>query len=392
MNLHEFQAKELLAQFGVPVPRGRIAGSGAEASAVARRLGFRRCVVKAQIHAGDRAANGGIRHAANPEEVGRLASELLGRPLVTSQTGLTGQNVRWVYIEEEVAFERSFYCAVVVDRTSGGLLLIVRDRDDSDTGEAILANTGTAIPLELSGRNVLAITGALPARSASIWQFESLLATRLTQLAEAAVALDALLLEVSPLALTRDGDFVALDAKVIVDDNALYRHPDLVALQEVGEAGDADLTELAAQRHQINYMRLDGDIGVVVNGAGLALATLDLLHDAGGRPANFMDIRTTATSLDIAYAFELIATNPRVRAVLVNVHGGGMQRCDTIVDGIGIAIRRKGCNAPIVMRLAGNNAEFAAGRLRSYGIPAVETADMWDAACTAVQLAMRKAA
>lgn len=392
MNLHEFQAKELLAQFGVPVPRGRIAGSGAEASAVARRLGFRRCVVKAQIHAGDRAANGGIRHAANPDDVGRLASELLARPLVTSQTGLTGQNVRWVYIEEEVAFERSLYCAVVIDRTSGGLLLIVRDRDESDAGEAILANTGTAIPLELSGRNVRGDYRRAAGAFGLDPQFESLLATRLAQLAEAAVALDALLLEISPLALTRDGDFVALDAKVIVDDNALFRHPDFVALQEVGEAGDADLTELAAQRHQINYMRLDGDIGVVVNGAGLALATLDLLHDAGGRPANFMDIRTTATSLDIAYAFELIATNPRVRAVLVNVHGGGMQRCDTIVDGIGIAVRRKGCNAPIVMRLAGNNAEFAAGRIRSYGIPAVEKADMWDAACTAVQLAMRKAA
>ena len=392
MNLHEFQAKELLARFGVPVPRGRVAGSGAEATSVARRLGFGRCVVKAQIHAGDRAANGGIRFAADPDEAGRLASELLERPLVTAQTGSAGQQVRWVYVEEEIPFERSFYCAVVVDRAHGSLVLITRDRNREPQRNAADLGRETVTRLELSEG---AIFGDFEEATRSLGlepKCSSLLAERLSQLAEAAAALDALLIEISPLALTREGELVALDAKLTVDDNALFRHPDLVALREASEAEDDDPAELAAQRHQINYLRLDGDIGVVVNGAGLALATLDLLHDAGGHPANFMDIRTTATSLDVAYAFELIIGNPRVRAVLVNVHGGGMQRCDTIADGIGIAVRRRGCDVPIVVRLAGNNAEFAASRLKSYGVPAIETADMWEAATTVVNLATRKAA
>jgi len=389
MNLHEFQAKELLAQFGVRIPRGRIAASGQEAEAVARRLGFGHCVVKAQVHAGDRAANGGIRFATSPAEAGRIASELIGRSLVTAQTGPAGQQVRWVYIEEAIEFALSLYCAVTVDRRAGGLLAMVSNREPragDDAGAKFCAR------LELFDDGVSGDFEKVADALGLERRHAAPLAKRLSQLAEAAVALDATLVEISPLVLARDGDFIALDAKVIVDDNALFRHPDLAALREVSEAEDGDQLELAAERHQINYLRLDGDIGIVVNGAGLALATLDLVHDAGGRPANFMDIRTTATSLDIAYAFELIAANPRVRAVLVNVHGGGMQRCDTIADGIGIAVRRRGCASPIVVRLAGNNAEFAAARLKSYGVPTVETASMWEAASTAVRLASRKAA
>ncbi len=385
MNLHEFQAKELLTQFGVPIPRGRIAASPAEAMSVARRLGLEQCVVKAQVHAGDRAANGGIRFTSGSDEAGKAAAELIGSPLVTSQTGPAGQQVRWVYVEEAVAFARNFYVAVLVDRSAGALILVARDRDADP-------NAGSTVRLELSEQGVKGDfeEAALALRVEP--SLVSLLAKRMSQIAEAAVALDAMLVEVSPLVLTPSGELVALDAKVNVDDSALFRHPDLVALREVSEAEHGDPVALAADLHQINYMRLDGDIGLVVNGAGLALTTLDLLHAAGGRPANFMDIRTTASTLDIAYAFELIAANPRVRAVLVNVHGGGMQRCDTIADGIGIAVRRRACPAPIVMRLAGNNAEFAASRFRSYGVPVIETGDMWEAANTAVQLATRKAA
>lgn len=385
MNLHEFQAKELLAQFGVPIPRGRIAASPPEAASVARRLGLEQCVVKAQVHAGDRAANGGIRFASGPDEAGKMAAELIGRPLITAQTGPAGQQVRWVYLEEAVAFERNFYVAVIVDRATGGLVLTIHDREAGP-------RSGTTVRLEISGEDVSGDFEKAAAAFGLAPSSASLLAKRLSQIAEAAVALDAMLVEISPLALTQAGDLVALDAKVNVDDNALFRHPDLIALREVSEAEDGDPAALAADRHQINYLRLGGDIGVVVNGAGLALATLDLLREAGGEPANFMDIRTTATSLDIAYAFELIAANPRVRAVLVNVHGGGMQRCDTIADGIGIAVRRTGCAAPIVVRLAGNNAEFAASRLKSYGVPVIGTDDMWEAASMAVELATRKAA
>ncbi|MCL4768635.1 MAG: ADP-forming succinate--CoA ligase subunit beta [Hyphomicrobiaceae bacterium] len=394
MNLHEFQAKELLAQFGLPIPRGRIGGSAGEAEAVARRLGFDRCVVKAQVHAGGRAANGGVRLAASPTQAGRIAAELIGRPLVTNQTGPAGQQVRWVYIEEAVEFSRSLYSAVVVDRSAGEVLLITGDHGDAGVmprpGGA--ASPAACVKLRLSGDRV---TGDFDG-AASTYGLEpdvaALLAKRLAQLADAAVALDATMIEVSPLVLTQAGELVVLDAKVTVDDNALFRQSDLAALREASGFEDGDPVELAADRHQINYLKLNGDIGVVVNGAGLALATLDLLHEAGGRPANFMDIRTTATSLDIAYAFELIAANPRVRAVLVNVHGGGMQRCDTIADGIGIAVHRSGCAAPVVVRLAGNNAEFGAARLKSYGVPVIEAADMWEAAKRAAQLATRKAA
>lgn len=392
MHLHEFQAKELLAQFGFRIPRGRIAGSGIEAERVAQRLGLTRSVVKAQVHAGDRAASGGVRFASSPAEAGRIASELIGTFLVTAQTSPAGQQVRWVYVEEAVEFGQSFYCAVVVDRGAGDLKLIASRRSDAGTG-AWISGPRRSETLTLTDHGGVAgdferVANALglPAESAT------LLTEHLTQLAHAAVALDASLVEISPLVLTHDGAFVALDAKITLDDNALFRHPDLAALRDVGGIEDDDPVELAADRLQINYLRLDGDIGVVVNGAGLALATLDLLQEAGGRPANFMDIRTTATSLDVAYAFQLIAANPRVRAVLVNVHGGGMQRCDTIADGIGIAAHRMRCAAPIVVRLAGNNAEFAASRFRTYGIPVVETRNMWEAATTAVQLAARKAA
>lgn len=389
MNLHEFQAKELLTRFGIPIPRGRIAASSREAASVARRLSFREFVVKAQIHAGEREGGGGIRFATSPDEVGTIAAELIGRRLITNQTGPTGQEVRWVYVEEAVPVARSFYCAAVVDRSRGQLILMTRDRDDQPSARG---GNGAVVPLEIVGSTA---EGDFE-RAASPFGLDpvqrSLLAKRLSQIAEAAVSLDAILVEISPLALTASGDFVALDAKVTIDDHALFRHPDIAALQDISQGEDNDPIVLAADRHQINYLKLDGDIGVVVNGAGLALATIDLLREAGGRPANFMDIRTTATSLDIAYAFGLIATNPRVRSVLVNVHGGGMQRCDTIADGIGIAFRRVGCSVPIVVRLAGNNAEFAATRLKSYGVSVIEASDMWQAANTAVELATRKAA
>ena len=194
-----------------------------------------------------------------------------------------------------------------------------------------------------------------------------------------AATLDATLVEINPLAMMADGRLVALDAKMTVDDNALIRHLALAALRAATQLEEGDPEALAADRHHLNYQRMDGDIGVCVNGAGLSLATLDMIVENGGRPANFMDIRTTASSLDVAYGFDLILANPKVRAVLVNVHGGGMQRCDTIAEGVGIALRRNGRHVPIVVRLAGNNADFARVRLSSYGISFDEGADMADA-------------
>lgn len=212
------------------------------------------------------------------------------------------------------------------------------------------------------------------------------------RLGRIAATLDATLVEINPLALTDDDRLVALDAKVTIDDNAMLRHPAFATMRAAFQMESGDPEELGADEHQLNYQRLDGDIGLVANGAGLALATLDMITDAGGRAANFMDIRTTASSLDVAYGLELLLASPRVKAILVNVHGGGMQRCDTIAEAIGVAMRRAKISKPLVVRMAGNNAEFARMRLQSYGIRFEEGADMGDAVKRAVALARREAA
>ena len=394
MKLQEFQSKELLSPFGIPIPEGRVAASADDAERLARRLSCRSFAVKAQVHAGGRSASGGIKFASDPGEVRAIAGQLLGRPLVTAQTGPAGQPVRWVYVEEKIEAARSLYCAVMVDRAAGQLVLMASRHG----GEAIEAHASrdpsaiTHVPLRLARDAAEGDFAAAAQRIGLDGAASQSAATLFAALARAAATLDASLVEINPLALTADGRLIALDAKVVIDDNALFRHPDLAGLREASDGDEDDPAVLAADRHQLNYLRLDGDIGVVVNGAGLALATLDILRDAGGFPANFMDIRPTATSLDIAYAFELILSNPRVRVILVNIHGGGMQRCDTVVDGIGIGLRRTGRSLPMVVRLAGNNAEFAYDRLKSYGIAYTDAADMWDAATRAVGLLKREAA
>lgn len=396
MNLLEFQAKELLSRYGVAIPRGRVAGAVDDAERVGVRLGFSRFLVKAQVHAGDRMAGGGIRFAANPTAVAAVAAGMLGKRLVTSQTGRQGQIVRWVYVEEQIPDARHLYVAVLLDAAAGGLVLMLSadGGDDIEERAATRPDLVTRVKLHSTAEgdgNALAIGDAvarlgLPARTTDKLVSLALALTR------AAHELDATMIEINPLALTADGDLIALDAKIAIDDNALYRHPELAALHQASETEDGDLEALEAQRHQINYMRLDGDIGVVVNGAGLALATLDLLTEAGGKPANFMDIRTTASSLDIAYGFGLIVDNEAVRAILVNVHGGGMQRCDTVAEGMAIALRRSQRPLPMVIRFAGNNAEFAARRLADSGARFEVASNMWDAAETAVALARRGAA
>ncbi len=216
---------------------------------------------------------------------------------------------------------------------------------------------------------------------------------RLLQLlATAFVELDATLVEINPLAVTADGRYIAVDAKMTIDDNALFRHPEIGAWRDTVMQEDGDPGELASDRHNINYIGMDGDIGLVVNGAGLALATLDMLKAAGGRPANFMDVRTTATSLDVAFGFDLLLANPALRAVLLNVHGGGMQRCDTIVEGMAISMRRSGRRLPLVVRLAGNNAEFARDRLKTFGIQYIEGATIAEAVERVVAFGKREAA
>lgn len=389
MNLHEFQAKELLSRFGVPVPRGRITDNGSDAARIAERLGFSRFVVKAQVQATDRMAHGGVRFSMSPQGVGATVSHLLDSPFTRPGGPVNGERVRWVLIEEAVVPMQLLYAAVFLDAVQGALVMMA-----SPAGGAAIERRAAADP------TLLASTRLLIENERAIGDFSGLarslgltaeaaqgVAQIFEKMANMAVALDATQVEVNPLALTWDGRFVALDAKVRIDDNALFRHPAFAALSTATEIEDGDPVALGADRHHINYQRLDGDIGLVVNGAGLALATLDSIVEAGGRPANFMDVRTTATSLDVAYGLELIVSNAAVRSILVNVHGGGMQRCDTIAEGLGVAVRKVARHPPLVIRMAGNNAVYAHTVLANNGVAYRAADDMVEASRLAVAAA-----
>jgi succinyl-CoA synthetase beta subunit len=390
MDLHEFQAKELLVRFGVDIPRARVVETAADAQRAAEGLGCRRFVIKAQIRAGDRARHGGLRVADSARAAGQEARAMLGRRIVTPQTPEAGELVKWVYVEEAVEAAQLLYAAVLLDRVSGRPLALASAHGGDGIQERAERDPGIvqSIPLTLrdgaADGDFAGLAGRIGLEGAALAGMVQLL----RQLATAFARLDASLIEVNPLALTAGAMLIALDAKLAIDDNALFRHADLRALRDFTVRDESDPVELEAQRHQINYIRMAGDIGVLVNGAGLALATLDMVCDAGGRPANFMDIRTTATSLDIARGFGLILDNPAVRSILVNIHGGGMQPCDTVAEGIGIAVRRHPARSvPIVISMAGNHAEFARTVLANTGVPHIACRTPWEAVQQAVACA-----
>jgi succinyl-CoA synthetase beta subunit len=385
VELHEFQAKQLLARYAVDCPRGQIAATPEDAEKAAAALGASDLFVKAQIHAGSRFRAGGVRRVASPAAAKAAARELIGQKLVTPQTGPRGQTVARVLVEAGVAGQRELYLAMVVDGSSGALMLMGGDggTDVEERGAEGLPPLHTLLMRvggEVEGGDIagfcarLGLSGRAADNCAGV----------VRKIHRAFVENDASLIEINPLVVTQSGDLLALDAKVILDDNAMFRHPDLDMLRE---PGDVDDVELKAQRHQVNFVQLDGDIGIVVNGAGLGLATLDLVRAAGGAPANFMDIRTTAKSLDIAQGIGLVLDNPKAKVLLINVYGGGMQPCDTIIEGLGIAIKRKGKALPVVLRLTGNNEELARLRLANFKLNAVECGDMWQAATRAVAIA-----
>jgi len=381
MHIHEFLAKELLSRRGVSIAAGHVAGSAADVEKLVRGMAPGRYVVKAQVQAGDRLASGGIRFAQSPAEARIAADAMLGRPLVTRQTGPRGERVRWVYVEEAVTAVANLYVAIVLDR-AGGEIVALGSRAPVDEGSPDMTRDSGALermPVRIVDDKPVADFSALAQRIAPAGADAEKLGELLRLLAGALIDLDATLIEINPLALTADGQYIAVDAKMTIDDNALFRHLEIGAWHDAVMREDGDPAELDGDRHNINYIGMDGDIGLVVNGAGLALATLDMLMDAGGRPANFMDVRTTATSLDVAFGFDLLLANPALRAVLLNVHGGGMQRCDTIVEGMAISMRRSGRRPPLVARLAGNNADFARDRLKAFGIEYSEGATMAEA-------------
>ncbi len=385
MNLQEFQAKTILKGYGIAVPRGHVADTAEEVERAARDLGGR-VAVKAQVSAGARGKASGVRLLDVPADARRAAESLLGKPLVTEQTGPSGQTVRRILVESAADAKEELYAAAHVDAASGRIAILVSrhggtEIEDNAAGRQDRIKTlhvdPDKDPDQAAMAELAAEVGLGPTETDE-------LARILAILPRVIVDNDASLVEINPLALTVDGAFVALDAKIVIDDNALFRHADLRALRS---DEDVDPVEAAAQGQEINYVGMDGDIGIVVNGAGLALATLDMVHDAGGKPANFMDIRTTALSMNIAKGVDLLLANDRVKVLLVNIHGGGMQRCDTVVEGIGVAMRRSQRKLPIVMRAAGNNAEFARQRLKNFKIDFTDSDDMADAVAKAVAIA-----
>lgn len=391
MKLHEFQAKELLTRYGVAVPAGASATTPDEARALAAELAAPKVAVKAQILAGGRGPAGGVRFVAGPEQVHAAAAAMLGQKLVTEQTGPAGARVKRVLVEEAVEVDRMVYLAVLVDAAAGCLSVIgARDgggdieqramRDPRIMEKLLVETPGAPDPgLFKPFVHALALEGALGQEAAKIC----------AQMCRAALDHDLTLLEINPLAVTPKRKLVALDVKMIADDNALFRHGDLAGLRDTDEL---DPAELEAQRHEINFVRMNGDIGVVVNGAGLALATLDMLRDAGGEPANFMDVRPEANSRQIAEGFRLLLQEGRVRTILVNVYGGGLLTCDTVAEGLAAALKGSGRTLPLVVRFAGTNAELAGGRLTNYGVAFERVDTMAEAIARAVALARREAA
>jgi len=387
MNLHEYQAKDLFRSYAIPVPAGKVAANAEEAAAAARALGGAVWVVKAQVHAGGRGKAGGVRLVRDVEAVRAAAADMLGKRLVTAQTGAQGLPVERVYVESGSDIAREIYLSLTLNRERGRIALIASAAGGMEieevahkTPEKILSvSIHPAAGLQAYQARELAF--GLGLSGAQITQFQSLAAA----LYRLYIDKDLSLVEVNPLIVTRAGALVALDAKIDVDANALFRQDELARLRD---ASQEDPMERRASEHDLNYVSLDGDIACMVNGAGLAMATMDLIKLHHGRPANFLDVGGGATSERVTAAFELILSNSRVRAVLVNIFGG-IVRCDLIADGVINAVKKVGVKVPVVVRLEGTNAEQARAALASSGLTITAAADLTDAARKVVALAAR---
>jgi succinyl-CoA synthetase beta subunit len=378
MKIHEYQAKELLRQYGVPTPRGVACFSVGEAVAAAGHLGGSVWVVKAQIHAGGRGKGGGVKLARSLEEVRQHAQAILGMQLVTHQTGSQGQTVRRLLVEEGAAIVREFYLGMVVDRAKQRVALIASSEGGMEI-EEVAAHSPDKIKTEWIDP-VAGLTDAqADATSRAIGLPEAALAEAravLQGLYRAFVEKDAMLAEINPLILTADHRVVALDAKFNFDSNALYRHPELVALRDLDEE---DPAEIEASKFDLSYIQLDGDIGCLVNGAGLAMATMDIIKLYGGNPANFLDVGGGATTEKVTEAFKLMLKNPKLKAILVNIFGGIM-KCDVIAQGVVAAAREVQLTVPLVVRLEGTNVDLGKQILAESGLPIISANNMADAA------------
>ena len=382
MNIHEYQAKELLAKFGVAVPPGKVAYTAAEAVEAAHSLGGGVWAVKAQIHAGGRGKAGGVKLARSADDVAAAAKALLGHTLVTHQTGPEGREVKRVYVESGIEIARELYLAVSIDRGSGRITLI-----GAGEGGVEIEELAARAPDQIARIAIDPAAGLSPFHARLLADGFGLkgkeaaaLGAFVAALYRAFTELDASLVEINPLVVTRSGGLVALDAKMGFDDNALFRHPEIEALRDEDEE---DPIELEAGKHALNYVKLDGNIGCMVNGAGLAMATMDIIKLYGGSPANFLDVGGGATKERVTVAFKLILSDPNVEAILVNIFGGIM-RCDVIADGIISAAREVNLHVPLVVRLEGTNVELGRRMMSQSGLPLIAAENLEDAARKAV--------
>lgn len=384
MKIHEHQAKEILAQYGVPVPRGIVAYTVEEAVAAAEKLGGG-VVVKAQIHAGGRGKGGGVKLAANPEECRAKASQILGMTLVTHQTGPEGRLVKRLLIEEQLPIDREYYAGIVLDRAIGKLVFMASSEGGMDIEEVaekhpdkILKETiEPGMGLQAYQARNLAFGMGIPTGSINA-AVQAMMA-----LAKAYDAIDASLAEINPLLLTKDGRIVALDAKIAIDDNAMFRHKDLAGFRDLNEE---DPLEVEASKFGLNYIKLDGTVACMVNGAGLAMATMDIIKYAGGAPANFLDVGGGANQEQIRNAFRILLSDASVKAILINIFGG-ILRCDTLANGVVTAARELNVQVPIVVRMEGTNVELGKQILRDSGLNFGLADGMKDAAEKVVALA-----
>ena len=378
MNIHEYQAKVILREFGIPVPRGVPAFSVAEAERAAHQLGGPVWVVKAQIHAGGRGKAGGVKVVKAIEDVTREATRILGSTLVTHQTGPKGKVVNRLYIEEGSAIEKEFYLSALVDRVTSRVAFVV-----STEGGIDIEDVAGKTPEKILTFSIDPATGVMPHHGRRVAQALRLtgdLAKQaeglLAKLYTAFVAKDMSLLEINPLVVTKSGQIVCLDAKIGFDDNALFRHCDIGALRDITEE---DEKEIEASKYDLNYVALEGTIGCMVNGAGLAMATMDIIKLYGESPANFLDVGGSATKERVAAAFKIITSDPNVKGILVNIFGGIM-RCDVIAEGVVAAVKEVGLRVPLVVRLEGTNVDRGKEIIATSNLNVTSANDLDDAA------------
>jgi succinyl-CoA synthetase beta subunit len=382
MNIHEYQAKEVLKKYGAPVSAGKVAFSAAEATKAAQELGGPLWVVKAQIHAGGRGKAGGVILCRSIDEVTTAATKLIGSTLVTHQTGPKGQVVRRLYIESGCDIDRELYVSLVLDRNTGRVAIIASQAGGMDIEEVAEKTPEKIVQFSIDpAAGYQAFHGRKLAYALGLEGEANKQMVKLTEsLVKAYVELDCTQIEINPLVVTKQGTLIVLDAKVGFDDNALYRHPEIEALRDLAEE---DPAETEAHKHELNYVKLDGTIGCMVNGAGLAMATMDIIKLHGGEPANFLDVGGGATKERVAEAFKLILADKNVNAVLVNIFGGIM-RCDVIAEGIVAAAKEIQLNVPMVVRLRGTNMDQGRKILDESGLKIISEGDLTQAAAKVV--------